>query len=317
VLDRLLEDGRLRIEGVSGTSAGAINGALLVQGFHGGGRPGARAALDRFWQRISELGWLSPVHRTWLERLAGTWNLDDTPGSVLFDQLARVLSPYQTNPLNFSPLRGLLEESVDAATLRAADAIKLFVVATRVTSGEPRIFDHSDVSVDALLASACLPQLFQAVMIDGEPYWDGGYMGNPTLRPLMRRCAAPDIVIVEVNPIRRPGVPRSAAEIMNRLNEITFNAALLAELRQIALMDHVLDRAPHAAFDGVRCLHVHMIEAERAMAALGVTSKLNTDMDFLLHLKEVGRRTAERWLAENFDAIGVRSTLDLEKLLGE
>jgi NTE family protein len=317
VLDRLLEDERIAIEGISGTSAGAMNGAALAQGWIDGGSEGARAALDRLWRRISDLAPLSLVHRTPLDRALGNWNLDYAPGFLFFDAVTRQFSPYDLNPGNFHPLRVVLDEFIEVDKIRECTAVKLFVSATNVRTGKIRIFKNEEMSVDVLLASACLPQVFQTIVIEGEPYWDGGYMGNPAIFPLIYGCASRDVLVVEINPLTREGVPRSAAEIMNRLNEITFNAALLAELRQVALMNHVLDRAPETAFDGVRCLHIHMIEAERAMAALGVTSKLNTDMDFLLHLKEVGRRTAERWLAGNFDAIGKRSTLDLKKLLGD
>lgn len=316
VLDRLLEDGRLAIEGISGTSSGAINAAVLAQGFDRGGTAGARQALERFWRRVSELGWMSPVHRGPVERMQGSWNLDASLGAVWLDQLGRVLSPYQTNPLNLSPLRILLEETIDAPLLHAAGAIKLFVAATRVKDGKVRIFERQEVTVDALLASACLPQLFQAVEIAGEAYWDGGYMGNPAIFPLIYGCAARDIVIVEVNPLTREGVPKTAAEIMNRLNEITFNASLMREMRAIAFVDALLEegQAHGPGVDRLKRLHIHLVEAEEAMETLGVVSKLNTDLDFLLYLKELGRTTAGRWLDANFAALGERTTIDLRKL---
>ena len=234
VLDRLLEEGQLRIEGISGTSAGAINAAVLAQGHIKGGAQGARAELDLFWRRVSELGWLSPVHRGWYERAMGTWNLDESPSSIWLDQLSHIVSPYQSNPLNLSPLRDLLAGMLDWQALCSPDSIKLFITATNVRTGQARVFERSDLTLDALLASTCLPQFFQAVIIDGEPYWDGGYMGNPSLWPVIYKCQSRDIVIVEVNPLTRDGVPRTAAEITNRLNEITFNASLIRELRAIA-----------------------------------------------------------------------------------
>jgi NTE family protein len=315
VLDRLLEDGRVAIEAISGTSAGAINAAVLAQGHLKGGAEGARVELDRFWRRLSELGWLSPVHRGLYERAMGSWNIDDSPASVFVDQLSRVVSPYQLNPLNLSPLRDLLAGMLDVEALTAPDAIKLFITATNVRTGKARIFERRELSLDALLASACLPQVFQAVVIEGEPYWDGGYMGNPSLWPLIYGCGSRDIVIVEINPLTRTGVPRTAAEIMNRLNEITFNGSLMREIRAIAFVERLVDaddRHPEAR--RLKKMLIHMIEAEHAMEKLGVASKMNTDLDFLLYLKGLGRRTAERWLEKNFAALNHYSSLDIRKV---
>src|SRR5579863_3152943 len=197
VLDRLLEDGRISIEGISGSSAGAVNAAMLSQGFLKGGAAGARFELDQFWTRLSAIGWLSPVHRGWFQRAMGTWNIDESLSSIWLDQLSHLVSPYQTNPLNLSPLRDLLTGMLDWYALRATDSIKLFITATNVRTGKPRIFDRDGLTLDALLASICLPQFFQAVVIDGEPYWDGGYMGNPSIWPLIYNCDSRDVVIVQ------------------------------------------------------------------------------------------------------------------------
>ena len=315
VLDRLLDDERIAIEGISGTSAGAINAAVLAQGHLKGGVEGARAELDRFWRRLSELGWLSPVHRGWLERATGTWNLDDSPSAVWVDQLSRLISPYQLNPLNLSPLRDLLAGMLDWDALCAPDSIKLFITATNVRTGKPRIFARHELSLDALLASACLPQIAQAVVIDGEPYWDGGYMGNPSIWPLVYKCESSDVVIVQVNPLTREGVPHTAAEIVNRLNEITFNASLMSEMRAIAFAGRLVEGDAHGPeIDRLKKMLVHMIEAEEAMETLGVASKMNTDLDFLLFLRELGRSTAGRWLDVNFAALGHHSSLDIKKV---
>ena len=315
VLDRLLEDERLVIDGISGTSAGAINAAVLAQGHIKGGAAGAREELDRFWRRLSEIGLLSPVHRGWYERAMGTWNLDDSPSAVFVDQLTRLVSPYQLNPLNLSPLRDLLQGMLDWQALCGPDSIKLFITATNVRTGKARIFAREELSLDALLASACLPQIFQAVMIDGDPYWDGGYMGNPSIWPLVYWCQSRDVVIVQVNPLTRDGVPRTAAEITNRLNEITFNASLMREMRAIAFAVRLVEGEAHGPeIDRLKHMLVHMIEDEAEMEKIGVASKLNTDLDFLLHLKGLGRRTAERWLEQNFSALGQRSTLDIRKV---
>jgi NTE family protein len=315
VLDRLLEDDRLAIEGISGTSAGAINAAVLAQGFLRGGAVGARAALDSFWHRLSEIGWLSPVHRGWFERAMGTWNLDASPSSILVDQLSHLVSPYQLNPLNLSPLRELLASMLDWSALNAADAIKLYITATNVETGKARIFARHELTLDALLASACLPQIFQAVIIDGVPYWDGGYMGNPSIWPLIYNCGSRDVIVVEINPLTREGVPRSAAEITNRLNEITFNASLMREMRAIAFAERLIEAdGQHPEVERLKKMLIHMIEAEEAMEELGVASKLNTDLDFLLYLKDLGRRTAGRWLDRHFAALGHYSSLDIRKV---
>jgi NTE family protein len=315
VLDRLLEDDRLHIDGISGTSAGAMNGAVMVSGHIAGGNAGARQALDRFWDSVSALGVMSPIHATWLDRATGNWDLDESPASIWLDTLSRLVSPYQTNPLNLSPLGDLLSRLVDFEGLRKGDGIRLFVSATNVNSGKIRVFERRELTLDMLLASAALPTVFQAVEIDGEAYWDGGYMGNPAIFPLIYNCSARDIAIVQVNPLTREGVPKTAGEIMNRLNEITFNASLMREMRAIAFVLKLLDEVPGdvPVIGGLKRMHIHMIEDEPEMEALGVASKLNTDMDFLLYLKRLGRETADRWLKDNFDALGHRSTVDIRK----
>ncbi len=314
VLDRLLEDERLAIEGISGTSAGAINGALLAQGHLKEGAKGARAALDRFWLRLSEIGLFSPIHRGLYERAMGSWNIDRSPAALWVEQANLLVSPYQANPLNLSPLRDLLASMLDWQALRQPDSIKLFITATNVETGKPRVFDREGLTLDALLASTCLPQIFQAVVIDGVPYWDGGYMGNPSIWPLVYYCQSPDIVIVQINPLTRRGVPRSPAEINNRVNEISFNSSLMAEMRAVNFALRLIkggSRGPDV--ERLKHMHVHMIEDEKAMAALGVASKLNTDYDFLLYLKSLGQRTAAQWLEAHFAALGEHSSIDIAK----
>jgi NTE family protein len=317
VLDRILEDDRLYIDGVSGTSAGAMNGAVMVSGHIAGGNAGARKALDRFWESVSALGLLSPIHASFYDRAIGNWDLDESPASVWLDTLSRLVSPYQTNPLNLSPLGDLLAQLIDFASLRKGDGVRLFVSATNVNTGKIRVFERDELTLEMLLASAALPNVFQAVVVDGEAYWDGGFMGNPAIFPLIYNCAARDVVIVQVNPLTREGVPKTAGEIMNRLNEITFNASLMREMRAIAFVQRLLDQTPEdipvPAIQGLKRMLIHMIEDEPAMESLGIASKLNTDMDFLLYLKRLGRETAERWLQENFAALGHRSTVDIQK----
>ncbi len=311
VLDRLLEDPRIRIEGISGTSAGAMNGAMLVQGFEDGGADGARAALDAFWRRIGEAGQLAPVQRTPFDALFGDrWNLDSSPAYLWFDAWSRVLSPYQFNPLNLNPLRDVLAASVDPGRLAECQAVKLYVSATNVRSGKIKVFERGEVTVDALLASACLPFVFQAVEVDGEAYWDGGYMGNPALFPLIYGCRSPDIAIVQINPLTRDEVPTTASDIADRVNEISFNSTLMREMRAIAFVGKLIDDEGLARSKYKR-LNMHMIGAESEMKGLGVSSKVNVDWAFLTHLKRIGRDTADDWLAAHFDRIGVDSTIDI------
>jgi NTE family protein len=311
VLDRLLEDGRLEIEGISATSAGAMNAAVLAQGWLDGGRDGARAHLERFWRAVSEAAtWHSPYKALPWAAFTGQWSLDHSPAYLLMDMLTRLFSPYELNPFNLNPLRDVLERHVDFAALRERSTIKLYLCATNVETGKVRIFRCADITADAVLASACLPFMFQAVQIDGEHYWDGGYVGNPAIYPLIYECGARDVVIVHLNPIVRRGCPRTAAEIMNRLNEVSFNSSLMREMRAIAFVTSLIERGKLQA-DEAKHMLIHSIRADDEMAGLGVSSKLNADWGFLVHLRDKGRRHAERWLAQHFDAIGERSSVDI------
>jgi NTE family protein len=234
VLDRLLEERWLHIVAISGTSAGAMNAAVLADGWTQGGAEGARAALDRYWHRVARAAAFSPLRRSPLDRLMGRWTLDTSPIYVALDLMSRLISPYDLNPLGLNPLRGILAESIDFTRL-ASSPIKLFVAATNVRTGRGRIFRNAEITADVLLVSACLPTMFRGIEIDGEIYWDGGYAGNPTITPLIRESDAGDTILVQINPRERPEAPRSAAEILNRLNEISFNSPLMKELRMIAL----------------------------------------------------------------------------------
>jgi len=292
VLDRLLEeDDRLKIEGISGTSAGAMNAAALLQGYDVGGAKAARESLDAFWEGVGQLSSFSLPQRTPLDLMMGNWNLDSSPGAMMMDAWQRMFSPYQTNPFNFNPLRDMLTKMLDIETIRNSDTIKIFVCATNVETGRPRIFERKELSVDAVLASSCLPFAFQAVTIDGAPYWDGGYVGNPSLFPLIYGCNSPDIVLVQINPLTRPGTPDTPAEIINRLNEISFNASLIGEIRAIAFVQKLVEQDHLKSEESARLkkMNMHMIEAEKEMNAFGATSKTNGSMDFLLHLKKLGR----------------------------
>jgi NTE family protein len=312
VLERLLEEPWLRIDGISGTSAGAMNAAVLADGHAAGGADGARAALEAFWRSVSRAALLSPLRRTPLDVLLGRWTLDYSPAFVAMDLASRLFSPYDLNPAGANPLRDILAEIIDFERLARAP-IKVFVTATNVPTGRGQVFRNDAITPDVLLASACLPTLFQAVEIDGEAYWDGGYSGNPTITPLVRECASHDTILVQINPVERPGTPRTAREILNRLNEVSFNAVLLKELRMIALLRQVAEPGDCEGARWAR-MRIHRIASER-MTSLGYSSKLNAEWDFLCLLRNEGRRSAAAFLDRHGQDLGRRSSLDLDALL--
>jgi NTE family protein len=308
VLDRILEDERIAIEGISATSAGAMNAAVLAHGLTVGGREGARQALANFWRRVAHAASFSPLRPTMFDRLGH--GLDHSPAHLMFDLMSRVLSPYQWNPINYNPLRPVIEQAVDFALLRSRSAVKLFLSATNVRSGKIKVFTGAEISADCVLASACLPFLHQAVEIDGEHYWDGGYMGNPALFPLIYGCDSRDIVVVHINPMERPDIPQSARDIMNRINEISFNSSLMREMRAVAFVTRLLDDKKLADTEVKRML-IHAIAADDVMQKLGAASKLNAEWEFLTHLREIGRERAGAFLVAHYDALNVESTVDI------
>jgi NTE family protein len=312
VLDRLLEEPWLRIDGISGTSAGAMNAAVLAHGYIKNGAAGARDALQQFWRKVSAAARFSPFQRSPLDVMLGRWTLDHSPLFVAMDMLARVVSPYSMNPMGANPLRDILAETVDFAHL-SDGPIKLFVTATNVRTGRGRVFRNGDITPDVLLASACLPTLFQAIEIDGEAYWDGGYAGNPTMTPLVRECDSHDTILVQINPVERPGTPRTARDILDRLNEVSFNAVLLKELRMIALLRKIAHPVDDegARWAGMR---IHRVDSD-VMLDLGYSSKLNAEWAFLTMLRDRGRAAAEGFLKAHVGDLGQRSSLDLDVLL--
>ncbi|MGH8614881.1 MAG: patatin-like phospholipase family protein [Gammaproteobacteria bacterium] len=314
VLDRLLEDERLVIDGISGTSAGAMNGTMLVYGMAIGGRAGAREMLQTFWRRIAECASYGIFQPTPLDRLLGRHDLDRSPLYWAFDAVTRVLSPYQLNPTGVNPLGEILSELVDFDRPQAAADIKLFVCATNVRTGKIRVFQPHEISVDALLASACLPTLFRAVEIESECYWDGGFMGNPAMFPLLNACQANDIILIEINPIRIEETPTTARAIIDRMKDISFNATMMREMRTIAFVTQLLEQHRLTNKTRYRRILFHMIEAEREIARFGVSSKLNADWDFLTTLFELGRSTAAQWLDRHYDSLGNEPSMDLQKL---
>jgi NTE family protein len=314
VLDRLLEESWLKIEGISGTSAGAMNAAVLACGWTHGGAAGAREALNAYWERVSRAAAFSPMQRSPLDRVMGRWTLDTSPAYIAFDLMSRMLSPYDLNPLGFNPLRTILAESIDFDRLKQAP-IKLFVTATSVRTGRGRIFRNDEITPDVLLASACLPTMFQAIEIGGELYWDGGYVGNPTITPLVRETDGQDTILVQINPRERTEPLRSAADILNRLNEISFNSPLMKELRMIALLRQVADPGRGEGARWAR-MRTHRIKSDR-LAEFGASSKLNAEKSFIALLKEEGRNCADAFLVRHGDDLGRRSTADLDVLLAE
>jgi NTE family protein len=314
VLDRLLEEPWLRIAAISGTSAGAMNAAVLADGWTEGGAKGARTALEKYWQHVSRAAAFSPLQRSPIDRLMGRWTLDTSPVYVAMDLMSRVLSPYDLNPLGLNPLRSIIAENIDFNRI-VRSPIKLFITATSVRTGRGRIFRNAEITADVLLASACLPTMFRAVEIDGEAYWDGGYAGNPTITPLIRESDAHDTILVQINPRERPDTPRSAGDILNRLNEISFNSPLMKELRMIALLHEVADPGTG---EGARWaqMRTHRIMTD-ALAQFGASSKLNAEWDFVATLHAEGRRATSEFLETSADDLGKRSTADLDVLLAE
>ena len=313
VLDKILEDGRLEIAAISGTSAGAMNAVALADGYTAGGPDGAREKLEGFWSAMSKAARNSPIKRAPIDVLMGNWSLDKSWGYQAMDAMSRMFSPYQLNPLNMNPLKEVLEGCVDFACVQSCNAIKLYISATNVETGRVKVFDSADLTADMVMASACLPHMYQAVVIDGVPYWDGGYMGNPSLFPFHAGSDTADIVVIQINPVVRKGTPRSAQEIQNRLNEISFNSSLLKELRAIDFVARLIEEG---TLDGskYRRERVHIIENQGALIPLGASSKMNAEWAFLTHLRDLGRDTATAWLAENFAAVGERGTVDLRAM---
>ena len=314
VLDRLLEEKGLAFEGISATSAGAMNAAVFAYGLAVDGRDGARKALTGYWKRVSEAARLGPLQPSPLDRMLGEHRLTWSPVFSLMGFVTRVLSPYEFNAGNFNPLREVVEQSIDFDVLQRPDCpVKLFLSATNVRTGKVKIFTGKDISASAVMASACLPQIFHAVEIDGEAYWDGGYMGNPALFPIIYACKSTDIVIVHINPMFRKEVPRAADDILNRINEISFNSSLMREMRAVSFVTKLVtqkrilgEELPH--------MLIHSIADDAFMGALSATSKYNADWDFLIFLRDQGRRCAGDWLATNFAKLGVELSVDIDQM---
>ncbi|MCB1546584.1 MAG: patatin-like phospholipase family protein [Hyphomicrobiaceae bacterium] len=314
-IDRLLADGRLEIAAVSATSAGALNAVVLKCGLLSGGPVAARERLASLWHEIGRLGSaFNPGPLLWWERWLFGAHLDLAPSYRVARLMTHIWSPYEINPLNVNPLRSIVADHVDFERLSRTDELpKLFLSATNVRTGKIKIFDRSEISLDAVMASACLPQIFQAVEIDGEHYWDGGFMGNPAIYPLIYEGNCNDVLIVHINPLKRQDVPRSAEEITNRVNEISMNSSLMREMRAIAFVTRLIDEGAldPASYHRMR---IHSIRADAELASLSAASKVHADWTFIQHLAEIGRQAAGDWLETSFEAVGKRSSVDIAQV---
>jgi len=308
VLDRLLEEERLALDGITATSAGAVNAVVLAYGLAAGGREGAKTALSLYWRRMSAMASASIFQPSMYDKMYGKFGLDHSPGYLFLDMLSQFFSPYILNPLNYNPLKNLLDEVVDFELLRRQPAVKLFLCATNVRSGKVKIFGSEELRSDHVLASSCQPLMMQAVEIDGEHYWDGGFMGNPAIFPVIYACQARDIILVHLTPTERQENPTTTHAILTRMQEVTFNSSLMREMRVVAFVTKLIDDGKIAG--GKRIL-IHSIEGEDVIGGLSNSSKMNADLDFLLHLHKIGRKSADGWLKSNFDRLGVETTVDL------
>jgi len=314
VLDSLLADGRIEIEGISGASSGAINAVMLADGLARGGPAEARKRLADLWRAVSANGGLPELQRQVVDRLLAFLPFEDSPAQAWFDAVSRFWSPYDVNPLNINPLKDLIERFVDFDALRASGSLKLFVSATNVFTGRLRVFPRETITAEVIMASACLPMVFQAVEIEGIPYWDGGYMGNPAIFPFFRTTATEDVLIVQINPLEQHKTPRAQSEIMNRINEITFNSSLIAEYRAIDFVTRLIDQGQLPRGQGAgeyRRINVHRIALDNSFKQLTADSKLDSDFEFFELLRNGGQRAAQDFLSKHFDDLGVRSTVDL------
>jgi NTE family protein len=308
VLDRLLDEERLAIDGITATSAGAINAVTLAYGLSLGGREEAKKALGSLWKRISKIA-SNILTPSAFDTLYGNFGLDHSPSYIFLNTVSEFFSPYQLNPLNYSPLKSLLQEIIDFELLRKQAAVKLFLCATNVRTSKLKVFGRGEICVEHILAACCRPFLTRAVEIDGEYYWDGGFMANPPIFPLIYGCDALDIILIHLTPIVRQDVPTTPRAIISRMQEISFNSSLMREMRAVAFMNSLID---DGRMPGGKKMLIHVIEAEDVMKELPMSSKMNGNWSFLLHLHAIGRKRADDWLTSNFDRLGIESSIDLQ-----
>ena len=309
VLDRLLEYGGLDIQSITAASAGAMNAVALVTGMIEGGPEGARAKLESFWRAVSQGGTGGVFGDNFMTRFAADW-FTNSPAYSYLQTLSPTVSPYDFNPLNINPLRDILKEQIDFKAIREKSTIDLFIAATAVRTSQAKLFHAAELTPEHVLASACLPDVFQAVEIDGEPYWDGGYLANPPIWPLVE-CRSRDVLLLLLNPLVSKAKPKTTTDIMDRLNEIGFNASVVAELRTVALVQDMIKRGLLKTGSGYMTLRFHMISADGRLSDLKLASKANTDWNFLQDLRKRGHAAADEWLKRDLAQVGEASTLDL------
>jgi NTE family protein len=311
VIDRLLDDERIDIEGICGTSAGAMNGVCTIYGLNKGGRNMAKHLLVKFWHKISEAGKMSMLQPSWIDKMISKGNMDFSPLYKFFAMTTENMPPSHFNPMGYNPLEKILTDLIDFDELKKFNPPKLFVCATNVKTCEARVFGPTEITAKAILASACLPYLYKAVEIDGEFYWDGGYMGNPPLDPLIKHTEdADDILLVQINPVKISKVPSTIEEIKDRVNELSFNSSLILELKMLQFKQKLAKQGIKMD-EEIKDIHLHNISSDLHLGELNLSSKLNTSWDFLMHLKELGYKACEEWLKVNYDKIGKESTFTI------
>ena len=309
VLDRLLEDERIAFDGITATSAGGVNAVLLADGLAAGGREGARQIMLKFWKKMSDTTSASIIAPSFLDKLNPNFGLENSPGYVMVDIISRFMSPYQLNPMDANPMRDLLDEVVNFERVRQQRVVKLFLSATNVRTGKVAVFPNKEITAEHVLASACLPFMMRAPVIDGEAYWDGGFMGNPAIFPVIYGCDSADVLLVHLTPTERVELPTNSRAILNRMQEISFNSSLMREMRAVAFVTQMID---DGKLTGGKRMFIHLIEAEDIIRELSGSSKMNAEWRFLMHLFEIGRDRADKWIAANYDRIGAETTVDLK-----
>lgn len=312
VLDVLLQQKDLEIEGLSGTSAGAMNTLATIQGLIRNGNEGARESLREFWTTLGEGSRTGPLQFNPMDKMMHKFDLSSNPMFMMLNMIGSIFSPYQLNPFNHNPLKELAEKFFDFKAMQECKDYKAFLCATHIATGKLRIFNNKELTIDSLLASACVPTLFQAVEVNGEFYWDGGFIGNPALYPLIYDCDATDVVVIQIRRVHSPSVPTTVKEIHNRLGEITQNSCLTREFRAISLITDLIDNGTIPA-GKLKRMNMHLIRDDNFFQHIDRDSGFSADPDFLNYLFEHGRTCAKKWIAHNYEFIGKRSTADLER----
>jgi NTE family protein len=310
VLDRLLDDERITFDGVTATSAGGVNAVLFADGLARGGRQGAKDLMHEFWKKMSDTTSSSIIAPSFFDKMNPKFGLENSPGYVMVDMISRFMSPYQLNPQDINPMRDLLNDVVDFERVRRQKVVKLFLSATTVRTGKVKVFATDEITAEAVLASACLPFMMRAPEIGGEAYWDGGFMGNPAIFPVIYGCTSCDVLLVHLTPTVRKELPTNSRDILNRMQEISFNSSLMREMRAVAFVTQMIDQGK---MTGAKRIFVHLVEAEDVITELSGSSKMNASWKFLTHLFDIGRDRADKWLAANFDRIGVETSVDIQE----